>query len=60
MFQGVLKFTSGLPQAEALRRVGLLLEDMAFKQEGQGKCAEALAIRLLTLQVFDCYHSIWG
>ena len=51
MSQGVLKFTSGLSQGEALRRVGFLLEDIASRQEGQGKYAEALALRLLTLQV---------
>ena len=50
--QGALKFTSGLPQPEALRRVGLLLEDVASQSEGQGKYADSLALRLLSLQVW--------
>jgi len=51
--QGMLRFTSGLPQAESLQRVGLLLEDVASMQQNQGKYAESLALRLLSLQV--CY-----
>ena len=49
--QGTLRFTSGLPQAQSLQRVGLLLEEVASTQQAQGKYAASLALRLLSLQV---------
>lgn len=62
--QGALRFTAGLPQPEALRRVGLLLEDVACQRQAQSAVAEALSLRLLSLQVSILktlvLHGVWG
>lgn len=54
---GTLRFTSGLPQAESLQRVGMLLEDVASMHQIQGKYADSLALRLMSLQVLQSVMS---
>lgn len=49
--QGEVQFTAGLPRFEALRRVAFLLEDLAAARQQHSAYADALAFRLLALQV---------
>lgn len=49
--QAGVKFTSGLPRGESLKRVAFLLEELGSGSQAGGAFADSLALRLLALQV---------